>query len=833
MIDESTIRQFLEVISGHACSVINDQATGVLQMDRISPRDSKLLPTRFELKDVDRMVATAVANAAAHNVYIEGRTVRGDLPAKQRGELGDTRHVFALVIDSDADKGMGATIAVKPSLVVETSPGNFHYWFLLACAIDAGRAQQIGQAIRDGSGADKDSGVVTQCYRVPGTPNFPGAKKQARGRVTVEPTHLVEYTGRLWDPDELLAAFPSKKANSELVPIFAGDPNAESTLPEDLLADIQNGGNGSDRSAQFHKIIRELKRRRWSVESILQLLEKYPNGAGSKYAGRLEQEIARSYNKISAGPPPPPPPPGGATAAGAGSGGPAPHVLPTIRLISGQLPRIVAETEAALRASGAEVFTRAGTLVYPVMEHVTASDGRKTMTAKLSAFNVHSLIEPIAESAIFQRYNERKRAWLDADPPPHLVSTVLARESRWTFPRVSSIITTPTLRADGSLLATPGYDTRTELYLMPGLTLPLIPEKPTKDEAQKALALLKDLFREFSFKDKKLDGSVALAGLLTALLRGSMSTAPVCLVRGDTPGVGKSYLIDTIAAVATGRVCPVITTSHNEEETEKRIGAILLSGSPIASIDNAAHDLGGDILCQLNERPIVSIRILGRSEITNCECRCAVFATGNGITFRSDMTRRGLLCNLEANSERPELHEYSFDALQLATDNRADYVAAALTIVRGYLTAGAPKQCGPLGSYAVWSKMVRSPLIWLGESDPILSMDEIREDDPELTNIREFFELWKNCGLNFATPYTTAQIIEFACTVTPNSYNPLYLKNFLLRVAADRRGNPNDISPERLGRWLRRISGRHVDGYKLVKERDDYKHVANFQLVKV
>jgi len=57
-------------------------------------------------------------------------------------------------------------------------------------------------------------------------------------------------------------------------------------------------------------------------------------------------------------------------------------------------------------------------------------------------------------------------------------------------------------------------------------------------------------------------------------------------MRASTPGTGKSYLVDVIAVVATGQLCPVITASKNAEETEKRIGAILLSGIPIVSLDN-------------------------------------------------------------------------------------------------------------------------------------------------------------------------------------------------------------------------------------------------------
>jgi len=218
---------------------------------------------------------------------------------------------------------------------------------------------------------------------------------------------------------------------------------------------------------------------------------------------------------------------------------------------------------------------------------------------------------------------------------------VLSRERRWVFPHVSGIITTPTLRPDGSLLATPGYDSRSELYLLPSLQLPPIIPHPTRQDAMAGLDKLKHLFREFSFQDKdgkglerRLNCSVAISGLLTALLRGSLPTSPVYLIRASTPGTGKSHLVDVIAVVATGQLCPVITASKNAEETEKRIGAILLSGIPIVSLDNCIHDLEGELLCQVTERPMIRIRILGRSEMPLCECHTVVYATGNNITFK-------------------------------------------------------------------------------------------------------------------------------------------------------------------------------------------------------
>src|SRR5262249_31752222 len=511
-------------------------------------------------------------------------------------------------------------------------------------------------------------------------------------------------------------------------------------------------------------------------------------------------------------------------------------VLPTIYLEDGHLPRVVAEIEKALVASEAPIFSRTGMLVEPVKEAWLAADGRKTMAARLRPLCPDSLLEPIAEATILQRYNGKR--WGQVDPTLQLARLILARERRWTFPRIAGVITTPTLRPDGSLLALEGYDQRSELYLMSGLTLPPIPERPTKEQALEALEHLTELFCEFSFSDregkKQLNQSVALSGLLTASVRGSLPTAPVHLMRADTPGTGKSYLIDVIEIITTGWYCPVITASKSMEETEKRIGAVLLEGISLISLDNCTHELSGELLCQLSERPVIRIRVLGQSSMPSCECHTMVFATGNNIGFRGDMVRRGLVCELEALDERPELRKFDNDPLETASIDRADYLAATFTIIRAYLAAGAPEVCCPLGSYSAWSKMVRSPLVWLGMPDPVVSMETARAEDPALADMREFFDLWIDYDLGLDTPHTTNRIIELACAA-PSGFNRPVFEEFLLRIAAGRDGK---IAAKRLGEWLRRISGRVVtraaDGcrYRLVTGRVNAAR-ATFQLSKV
>jgi RepB DNA-primase N-terminal domain len=852
IVDTDTVRRFLEIVSGHAAKVINGtNPTGVLQLCRISPSNGKdVVPSRFNLDDLEAMVKVAIDDATAgHNVYIETRTVNASLSGKKRGELNDTTLVFGLVVDSDADKGKAGNVSVRPSLAVETSPGNYHLWYLFTQAIPAQRAKELGTIIRKASGADQDTGVVTQCYRVAGTPNFPSSAKRARGR-TAAPTRIYEYTARLWDPDELQAAFQESgpPVASQGVPADTGlepEPDLgdqtsdidadEASLPEELLEVIRFGaGPDDDRSVQFHSVVGQLQKRRWTIEAITELFEKYPNGIAQKYAGRVREEVERSYGKLAvvasvspgsnAGPSTGPsaaapgvgPGPGASAApgpvAGVGSAPRPQHILQTIHVVASQLPRMLAETERALLAAGLPIFSRAGTLVHPVTETTRAAGGGKTIAARLRTFCADSLIEWVSDAALFRRFNARQQKWVDADPPRQVVSSLLTRQGRWTIPPVSGVITTPTLRSDGSLLSVAGYDRRSELYLLPGVQLPPMPAQPTYEQAQDALKLLVELFSEFSFV-ADIDRTVALAGLLTALLRGSLSTAPIYVVRAHAPGTGKSYLVDLIATIATGRLCPVITAGKTEEETEKRLGSVILSGTPIVSIDNVVTDLEGQLLCQITERPLVKIRILGRSDMPECECHTTVFATGNNITLKGDMVRRGVECNLDALTERPELREFQRDPVRQVMADRGKYVAAALLITRSYLAAGSPSVCGPIGSYADWSAMVRSPLVWLGQPDPVASMEAAREDDPELADIREFFELWHSSKLLLDEPYTTGGIIEIACEPpAPNDFNRPLFKEFLLRIAADRDGV---VSARRLGWWLRGISGRVVDGHRL------------------
>jgi putative DNA primase/helicase len=189
------------------------------------------------------------------------------------------------------------------------------------------------------------------------------------------------------------------------------------------------------------------------------------------------------------------------------------------------------------------------------------------------------------------------------------------------------------------------------------------------------------------------------------------------------------------------------------------------------------------------------------------------------------MVRRTLLCNLDPQAERPELIQYGFDPFTRALDNRGAYVAAVITIARAYGAAGAPAVCPNLNGYGPWSDRVRAPLIWLGEADPVESMEQARAEDPVLASMQELFENWHE---HLGTSVVTArQVIDVAVEQADRgAFLRPEFRDLLVREA----GAGGFIDAKRLGRWLTRIHGRPVGG-RTLRMHPDAKRGNSFALL--
>ena len=232
--------------------------------------------------------------------------------------------------------------------------------------------------------------------------------------------------------------------------------------------------------------------------------------------------------------------------------------LRIIRVQRGKLHEVVRETEEALIAAGL-VFFRGGVLVQPVFRRE-----RSRLTNQYAVLSVClRLTAPLLSSTIalhaaaYQAQSRHRRdEWLPIDPPLPAIDTVLARAAASQFPTLTGIVDSPTMRPNGSLLTTTGYDAMTRLWYQPSddVELPPIAERPTRQDAEAALRLLKDLLSGFPFRDD-VDRSVALAAILTVVLRGAFDIAPLFLFLAPESGTGKTFLIRLIATIHPAAPC--------------------------------------------------------------------------------------------------------------------------------------------------------------------------------------------------------------------------------------------------------------------------------------
>jgi putative DNA primase/helicase len=572
-------------------------------------------------------------------------------------------------------------------------------------------------------------------------------------------------------------------------------------------ARVRATGNDTSPSAVFHRFVWSSASRGRTYDEVLEDVREHPDNIGERYEeqNRLEEEVKRSYDKwqrTSA--------PARATAS-----------LPVIRVAGGQIANMIDAAEDSLVEANVPMFVRAGKLVFPTIAEYPAADDTKTIAVVLRPGRVENIVYELNRCATFIKYDARSRSWVTVDPPDKVAEGLL-HKGQWKLPKVVGVTTVPTMRPDGTILDTPGYDEATQLWYEPDphLSIPRIGE--TEEEAQAALQKLDGLLPGFPFV-ASLDRSVALATLIGPVVRGAFDVGPGCHTRAHEVAQGKSFLANLTSVIVTGKPCPVAPYVEDEREVEKTLDALILAGVPIVSIDNCTHDVGGARLCQMVEQQVVFVRILGKSEVPPCEWRGTLLTNGNNVDVVGDYTRRSLQINLDAGVESDQVHlrKFKFDPIQLVLKDRGAYVAAALTVARAFRATGAQVDCAPIASYGRWSRAVREPLIWLGREDVVKSINLTRQEDPVRAETRSLYDQWQKC-FGFKTPHTAAELVEKLTEFVEGRdgegryfRNPAYPELLeLLSTKVDKRGN---VSALIVGHWLRAVEGQVHGGRKLTR----------------
>jgi hypothetical protein len=371
-----------------------------------------------------------------------------------------------------------------------------------------------------------------------------------------------------------------------------------------------------------------------------------------------------------------------------------------ILLKEGDLLPILAGVEGAILADkeAATVFQRAGLLVYLKRNPIKCEtdDIKRDANALTIVVATKDWLKlRIDRAATFQKLDKRTGRCVTKDPPPDIVAALFGA-GMWHFKPLVATIETPTLREDGTVLNEPGYDDQTGLFFDPGdAKFPPIADRPTREDARAALDKLKDVFREFPFVQteeelgtgRSVARSVALAGLLTTLVRRSLRTAPLFLMDAPTPASGKTLLVNVIFQIAIGREAATMTYTGDEQETRKALTALLMAGD--------------------------------------------------------------------------------------------------------------------------WSKMIRAPLVWLGEADPVSSQASLSKNDPQREAHALILHAWVKVYKH--APITCAEI---ARQVSGKDRNYLEVTADMaeLREALESVLDRGELKPRSLGRWLQAHQDRVIDG---------------------
>jgi putative DNA primase/helicase len=491
---------------------------------------------------------------------------------------------------------------------------------------------------------------------------------------------------------------------------------------------------------------------------------------------------------------------------------------PAVHLVGGESPNILDEAEAALIASDHGIFAFGDQVVRPARRPIRIADDKMTTGLRLVPIAAAHMAERFTKYVDFQRFNKRLDEWVSVDCPHSIAVAYLERIGLWRLPQLSALTTCPLLLPDGRILDKPGFDAASGiLFDAQGVGFPSVAASPTKAEAKQALDFLMTPFCDFPFVGEA-SASVLRSLLLSSVSRFAFPFAPCHGFDAPAMGTGKSKLFDCASILLTGRECAVVTQPDDEVEFKKTLFAILLAGDPLVSIDNCTAALDNPFMGVVLTQPYVQERILGFSKTAIIPNTVLLGANGNNFSFAGDLLRRGLTGRLDAGMEKPWEREFTTeDPVIVFKRERPRLVAAALTVLRGYIAAGRPKQAGaPLGGFEGWARLVRDTLLWLDCADPTTTIETTRKADPKLQTLEAVITQWHDM-LGTRT-MTTRAIIEEACgfDLSPTPTRPNHItyrhpefRNALLDVAGDQ----GRVSHDRLGRWLRdnkhSVVGKH------------------------
>lgn len=408
-----------------------------------------------------------------------------------------------------------------------------------------------------------------------------------------------------------------------------------------------------------------------------------------------------------------------------------------------------------------------------------------------------------------------KREVLALFPQEAAKRAVDAPEAMAMLRPLEGITHTPMVRADGTVLDTPGYDPASRYLFLPGpgVKVPTVPAEPTGEDVARAVGLLNDMTAGFPW-DSADDRANYYALLLTPMLR--LVTPPAYKLFGITahqPGSGKTLLADVARLLHGG----VLRSEFPDKEydVKQMVTAVLVgTEAPIVHVDNIAGVVRSAFLAGvLTASGDLQERELGnnRNMLSFANDRTWVF-TGNNMSLGGDLVRRTVLIQIDPNMASPETREFAIADLKgWVAEHRNELLWALLVMIRHWVASGRPLEARKQSdSYTLWQKTVGGILAVCGVPGAFDAASGQKAagggDDDGLADVLE--RIW---AMRAGAHWVVTDVLDG--TVSSDLGDMVAeSRDWLPGVVLDKLARSEAAGRKTFGYWLRNRVGRWVAG---------------------
>ncbi|MCP4113229.1 MAG: hypothetical protein GY749_48160 [Desulfobacteraceae bacterium] len=516
---------------------------------------------------------------------------------------------------------------------------------------------------------------------------------------------------------------------------------------------------------------------------------------------------------------------------------------PGILIQGGNLPTEVDFAQDVIRQHGG-IYERGGMLfqVVQVRNAVKKKKGKKKNSIELKRSPDTLILQPVEADFLklhlcrkikFQKIKNTNLGMIIADCncPSELVTALLSNKNGWDMPYIAGILETPTITPEGRIISENGYDEETGLVLMTDIVVD-VPENPTKEDAQKALAIITDILSEYRF-ESTLDKAVAISAIMSGIIHRLMPGMPFFAFDAPKPRSGKSLLCDCISIIARGMNVSAFDWPKNDDrEATKMVDSILYEGDSVVMLDNIETTVSNSKLCSVATQELIGIRILGMTKKVTVPSNSLWLHNGNNLRYSGDITTRVLPCRINPMCERPEERTFKKSDLKLfCLENRDKIVSAILTVIKAYIIADEsekPKVKPYDSAFQDWDHMIRRPIIWLGVDDVVIAKESLLRDDDKSNKIKNLLNAWDTAGFTAGVTVKKALIKaekDMALPEADRQHEDLY--DALCDCADD-----GMLNVKKIGNFISSIKGRIEDG-KFFAEDGNYRNTKKSKRWKV